>query len=159
MSGWIGKGGFAALAAAVLCWAGPQPVAAQPAAAMKERHDLMVRNGAHMKVIAAYLRAGEGSAADVAARARDMAAGAARMPALFPAGTSLDDAPGKTGAKPEIWRDWPGFLAASDTFGKLSFELALAAGTGDKEAVAAAMRSFARVGCGGCHRTFRQKMH
>ena len=77
---------------------------------------------------------------------------------MFPKGTSLNDNAGETGAKPEIWQDWPKFLAAADTLGKLSFELALTAGKGDKGAIGGAMKTFGKVGCGGCHRSIRKKL-
>ena len=70
---------------------------------ISQRRDAMKSYGGNMKAIGAFVKTGKGSASDVAARARRMAASAGGMKDLFPKGTSLKDMPGKTRAKPEIW--------------------------------------------------------
>ena len=60
-----------------------------------------------MKGIGGFLKGGKGAgtAADAALRGRAIAAAAAKMPAMFPKGTGIDDLGlEKTGAKAAIWR-------------------------------------------------------
>jgi len=65
---------------------------------------------------------------------------------------------GKTGAKPVIWTDWTGFQKAAKALETEAKKMAAAASTGNKTAVKAAMGTLGKVGCGGCHRTFRHKL-
>ena len=131
---------------------------------VKARRDLMRNNNANLKAIGAFLKAGKGSAADVATRARKVAANAQRIKGLFPKGTSLKDLPGKTRAKPNIWARAPihnqneemaAFKQAADMMGVYATRLAEAAGSGDKKAIGAALGNLGKRGCGGCHGQFR----
>lgn len=148
-----------AAAAAVAALAMPSLISAQdPAAVVKERQDTMKKLGDHMKAINAFVEAGTGSAEDVAARAAEIQQVAERIPTLFPAGTSMDDGVGKTGAKPVIWTDWTGFEAGADKLGQEAGALAAAAAGGDKAMIGTQFASMGKNGCGGCHQTFRQKL-
>jgi cytochrome c556 len=71
---------------------------------------------------------------------------------MFPAGSDKGD----TKALPVIWTDWAGFQAASKASDMAYDKLAVAAGSGNAEQLAAA---FAEVGktCGACHDKFRAK--
>lgn len=131
---------------------------------IEERKSLMKANGANLKAIGAYLKSGTGSASDVAARARQVAANGERMKSLFPKGTSSKDMPGKTRAKPNIWakserhnqaEEMASFKLAADIMGAYANQLAAAADAGDKAAMGAAMGKLGKSGCGGCHTDFR----
>lgn len=125
---------------------------------IKERRALMKNNSGHVKGIFGFVKAGKGSAGDVARHAEAIAANAAKMSALFPAGTGMNDGVGETGAKPAIWSDRGKFDAAADKLGTLALALARTARSGDKKSIAMAMSSFGKQGCGGCHQAFRQKL-
>src|SRR3990172_7158028 len=102
-------------------------------------------------VALALLGAGPGAPADVLRYAMTFRPISLAIPDLFPAGTSLDDGVGKTGAKPAIWADWAGFQAAAARLGEEGGKLADAALTGDKAKIAEQFASLGKNGCGGCH--------
>jgi cytochrome c556 len=135
-----------------------QLAAADPAAVIKERQDLMKGQGKEAKAIADFLESGTGTAADVAKNAAAIKQSSGKIAELFPAGTSINDGVGKTGAKPEIWQDMDGFKAAATKLGDLAGALEQAAAGGDKEQIAAAFGTLGKEGCGGCHTKFRQKL-
>jgi len=149
-----------ACAALAMAIAAPSITArsASPAEVIKERRALMKDNGGNLKGIIGYLKKGMGTPADVARRAEAIAANAAKMPTLFPKGTSLADGVGETGAKPAIWEDKAKFDAAAGTLKKLASALAATARTGDKKAIAMAISTVGKQGCGGCHKPFRKKL-
>ena len=141
---------FAPVAASA---AGEKDVVAVRQAAMKQL-------GAHMKAIGGFLKGGKGAgtAADAALRGRAIAAAAAKMPAMFPKGTGIDDLGlEKTGAKAAIWRRRGDFEAAARTLQEQAMAFVAAAETGEKGRIGAAMGALGKRGCGGCHREFRQK--
>lgn len=123
-----------------------------------ERQEAMKGLGAKMGTIDNFVTKGEGDAATVSTAAKDIQATAAKIPDLFPAGTSLNDNVGKTGAKPEIWANFDAFKAAAAKMGDLAGALATAADGGDKQAIADAYAALGKDGCGGCHSQFRQKL-
>lgn len=121
------------------------------------RQAMMEALGAHMKGIGAFLR-GAGTATDVALRGRSIAAAAAKMPALFPRGSGIDDLGlARTGAKAAIWQRWEDFESAARTLQQQAMAFDRAAQTGERGRIGAAMGVLGRQGCGGCHRDFRQK--
>jgi cytochrome c556 len=147
--------GIAALVAAGLTL---QVVAQDAAEAVKKRQEFMKEMGGDAKAINEFLEKDMGTAEDVKAKAADIKAEAAEIPSLFPAGTSLDDGVGKTGAKPEIWAKPDEFKAAAENMGMLAGKLEEAAASGDKQQIADAFGALGKNGCGGCHQTFRQKL-
>ena len=161
MSTWIRRCALIALAAAistaVMFDAGVVVAQDDP---IKVRRAAMKQLGAHMKGVGGFLKGGRraGTAETVALRGQSMAAIAARIPALFPKGTSLADGKGETGAKPVIWEQWSGFQKAAAALATEANKLSAAAESGDKAAIKVAMGSLGKNGCGGCHRTFRQKL-
>jgi cytochrome c556 len=72
---------------------------------------------------------------------------------MFPAGSDK----GETKALPTVWSDTPGFVQGSKDANAAYDKLAMAAGSGDMAATAAA---FADVGkaCGACHTKYRAKL-
>ena len=81
-----------------------------------------------------------------------MAAWAAAVPGLFPAGSDK----GNTKALPEVFSDHAGFEKAAGVLHVASMKLAAAADANDQAAFATA---FGEVGaaCGACHRTYRAR--
>jgi cytochrome c556 len=132
-------------------------VADDPAALITQRRDLMKDQGKNAKAIYQFTQ-GQGTTADVTTAAQAIAADAAKIPTLFPKGTSLDDFPGKTGAKPAIWQDWDKFTAAATNLQSEATKLADVAKGGDSQAIAAQFDSMGKNGCGACHQSFRQKL-
>jgi cytochrome c556 len=123
-----------------------------------ERQEAMKGLGSKMGTIDNFVTKGEGDAAAVATAAQEIQATASKIPDLFPAGTSMNDNVGKTGAKPEIWANFDAFKAAATKMGDLAGALATAAGGGDKQAITDAFAALGKDGCGGCHSQFRQKL-
>jgi cytochrome c556 len=131
--------------------------AGSPAETIKQRQALMKNNGGNFKVIIGFVKKGQGTAADVARSARAIAANADRIVALFPKGTGRGDNVGKTRAGAAIWTDMGGFSRAAKNLNGLAMKLASAADGGDKKAIGMAMGAMGKLGCGGCHRSFRAK--
>lgn len=155
MSGFIRIASIAMTIAAVVVSVMPDPASAQMGErAIEARKGLMKSNSRNMKVIAAFVKKGEGTASAVAMSAREVAANTAAFPNNFPAGTSQGGGMGKTRAKAEIWQSWPKFTEASAKSTKLALDLAMAAESGDKGAIGAAMGAVGKS-CGGCHKAFR----
>lgn len=75
--------------------------------------------------------------------------------ALFLAGTSKTDRPGKTRSLPDIWNDMAKFEAAFGDFATAIGNLAGEAGKGQAE-LAAAVGELGKS-CGACHKPFRAK--
>lgn len=123
--------------------------------AVGERQGVMKSYSGNMKAIGAFLKTGQGSAADVASRARKMASGTGNLKGMFPMGTSSTDLPGKTRAKPEIWQKKAAFDKAADDMADYATKFANAAASGDKAAMGAAAGALGKQGCGGCHKNFR----
>jgi len=139
--------------------AGVVAAADDPAATIAARRDLMKDQGKQMGIINDFLQNKKGSAADVATAAKQIEADSAKIAPLFPKGTSLDDFPGKTGAKPVIWEKWDDFTKAAATLGSEAKALAEVASGGDATKIAAQFGETGKNGCGGCHSTFRQKLN
>jgi cytochrome c556 len=124
------------------------------------RRQTMKKMGEHMKAINDFLENDVGEASAVTEHAKAIVDTSKHIPELFPAGTSLADGHGiETGAKPEIWTDRATFEQAAQNMGKEAEKLADAAGSGDKQVIAAAFTELGKEGCGGCHSKFRQKLN
>lgn len=138
------------------------PVASQAedsATVVHERQQLMKDFGGAMKTIGGYLQAGMGTTEDVATAAGVIAAGADRLPDLFPAGTSMNDVMDpKTGAKPVIWEQWDDFVAHAETLKARATTVQELAMAMDDAALGDAFQALGNDGCGGCHKTFREKL-
>lgn len=134
-----------------------QVAALSPADAIAERQKLMKGNGAAAKAINDFLESGTGTAADVAKSAASIKEASAKIPDLFPPGSSIDDNIAKTAAKKEIWGNFDDFKAKAQNLGTLAAALEAAAGTGDKQKIADAFADMGKNGCGGCHTLYKQK--
>ncbi len=147
------------IAVGLITGAGPIEAAADAKTVIEARQKAMKDLGGHMKAINDFVEKGEGDAAKVAEHGKAIAETSKVIPQVFPDGTSLSDTHGvKTGAKPEIWTDRPGFDAAAATLGDKAGALVAAAEGGDKQAITAAFADLGKEGCGGCHSKFRQKL-
>ena len=70
---------------------------------------------------------------------------------LFPEGTAT----GKTDAKPEIWENWPDFVARADESRQAAQALLDAVQSGNAEAIDARFGELGQT-CKDCHRPFRK---
>ena len=155
MTEWLKRGLMAALAMGILVGCTQDTAMAQsPGKVIKERRALMKSNSKSFKVIKGFVKSGKGSAADVAAAARQVASNAARIPGLYVKGTSLADGVGQTRAKPAIWVKWADFEAAAGKLKAASANLAKVAASGDVAAIKMAAGAIGKS-CGGCHKPFR----
>jgi cytochrome c556 len=134
-------------------------VAQDKEAIIKERRDTMKRQGDDFKAIADFIK-GEGGVdqATALAKAQDLLTIAPKIPSLFPAGTSLTDFPGKTGAKPDIWKEPDKFKAVIPVLEGEEHKLVDAIKSGDKAAIGAQLGATGKNGCGACHTPFREKL-
>ena len=146
------RGGTTAADAATV-----QVAALSPADIIAERRKLMKGQGAAAKTIDDFVEGGTGTAADVAKAAASIKESSAKIPDLFPAGTSMDDNVAETHAKKEIWANFDDFKAKAAKLGDLAGALEVAAATGDKEKIGAAFGAMGKEGCGGCHSLYKMK--
>ncbi len=124
-------------------------------AAVDARRALMKEIGGEIKAIADALDSKSTDTAGMQKHAELIQADAAKIPTLFPTGSSADDLPGKTHAKPEIWQNFDSFKAIAATLGTEAGRLADAAKSGDATAVAAELDQTGHNGCSACHKQFR----
>jgi cytochrome c556 len=133
---------------------------AKHASVIAKRRMAMRALGGNMKRIAGYLKANKGGPGDVADAAKRIANIANATPGLFPAGTGMARYPGVTGAKPSIFTDGAGFKKAAMNLASLANNLAKvasASGAG-KAQIGKAFGPVGKMGCGGCHKDYRQKL-
>lgn len=134
---------------------------AEHAAIIHQRRSAMRQMSGAMKNIAAYVKEGKGTPAEVAAEARKVAGIVEKVPGLFPSGTGMEQYEGATGAKPVVWSDAGKFKEAAENLQTLAMDLSKKASGSDanQKTVAAAFGPVGKDGCGGCHKTFRQKLN
>jgi len=149
---------FAAAALALMMGFGTVGVLAQDKEQqIQTRRDTMKRQGADFKAIQDYVK-GEGDQAAAEKAIADLQTIAPKIPDLFPAGTGLDAFPGKTGAKPDIWKEWDKFKAIPPVLASDEEKLAAAIKAGDKAAIGAQLANTGKNGCGACHTPYREKL-
>jgi cytochrome c556 len=152
---------LSALAASALAvalgWGAATVSAEDKLALVMARRDHMKAQSAAMETIKKYL---EGQTDQAAAQksADDLVKLANGLPDSFPTGTSTDDFPGKSGAKPAIWSDKDKFGEAEKALATQAEKLAAAVKSGDKKVVAEQYGNTGKDGCGNCHTTFRLKL-
>jgi cytochrome c556 len=125
--------------------------------AIDTRRALMKEMSAQMKVIYRVVDAKSGDLSNMAKRAQLVQADAAKIPTLFPSGSSIRDLPDKTHAKPEIWQNPADFKSAAANLGTQAGKLADAAKTGDMGTFSAQFDATGKA-CGNCHTDFRAKL-
>jgi cytochrome c556 len=130
---------------------------AAPNGAAWAQDDVVAQRKAGMKAMGADLDAikavveGNGSIATLGPRAEEMRAFYARLPALFPEGSTADSK-----ARPEVWTDRAGFERANALAGDAANKLVAAVAANDSAALAVAFREIAGS-CGTCHRSYRAR--
>ena len=125
-------------------------------AIMHERHEGMEKIGDTNKLLRREIASSSPSIPAIRSGAATIATLSARANGWFPRGTGPDL--GKTGAKPEIWRNPQDFAAKLRAFQVAARTFNAAARSGDLAAVKA---RYADLGgtCKACHDTYRSEMH
>jgi cytochrome c556 len=123
-------------------------------AAIKQRQAFMKNQSEELKVIQAYIK-GEGDQAAALAKATELAANASKIPSLFPEGSSIEQFPDKTRAKPDIWANWDKFKAVPVALQSEAQKLEAAVKDGNKQGAAEALAATGKNACNVCHDTFR----
>ena len=116
-----------------------------------ERHDLMEGLGGAMRTLKQFVQ-GRRSAEAAAL----IAAGAPRIPSVFPPGSGREAYP-ESESKDAIWEQWDEFVAAADSLGEKTAAFQAALASGDTGRIGAAFGDLGKNGCGGCHQRFREK--
>lgn len=144
------------LAASLAVIAAAAPAKVNIAAVMHERHEGMESIGKAFKTLRREFDSASPNAAAVRAAASQISVLANRSSGWFPRGSGPEA--GKTGAKPEIWRNWPDFVAKERAFQQSARMFNAAAASGDMNATKA---RFADLGgtCKACHDKYRAEMH
>jgi cytochrome c556 len=144
--------------AGLLCLVGlsAESARADDAAAVDNRQSVMKAQGKAMSAIKAYLD-DKADLASAQAAGNDLVTQVAKIPSIFPKGSGMDAFPGKSYAKPVVWSEWDKFSDQAKTAAEKAAALNAALKGGDKAAIAAAFGDMGKIGCGGCHETFREK--
>jgi len=133
------------------------PYAAEedPAALIAYRQSIMTAIGGHTGAIVMAVKGDVGFTDEVAGHAHAISEMSKNLARLFPPGSGKEA--GETRALAIIWEKWDDFEAAIKTLGIESAKLAEVAKGGDRSAIAAQTGELGNKGCGGCHKTFREK--
>jgi cytochrome c556 len=123
---------------------------------MHERHEAMEGLGKAMKTLHRELDSDKPDINVIRAQTSTMAATAAKIPSLFPAGTGPNV--GKTRAKREIWKQQDLFLRRSKEYLAAARAIDAAAITGDLKKVMALHENVDKA-CKACHDPFRAPEH
>lgn len=126
-----------------------------PAAMIAYRQAVMKAIGGHMGAIAMAAKGDVTFTDEVAGHAHAINELSKNLARYFPPGSGKEA--GKTEALPTIWEKWADFEAAIAALGTESAKLAEVAQSGDRGAIAAQTGELGNKGCGGCHKTFREK--
>jgi cytochrome c556 len=123
---------------------------------MHERHEGMEQIGKSTKTIKRALDSSSPDVAEIQKAAATIAELAAKSPNWFPQGTGPEL--GKTGAKPEIWQNYPDFVAKDRDFGKAAQTFDAVARSGDLSQIKAGFADLGKT-CKACHDKYRSDMH
>lgn len=120
-----------------------------------ERHEGMESIGKQFKALRRELDSPAPNAGAVQASANQVDSLATKSSTWFAKGSGPEA--GKTGAKPEIWQNWPDFVAKNRAFQQSAKAFRAVAAKGD---MTAAKASFAQLGgtCKACHDSYRAEM-
>ena len=133
------------------------PAAAEedPALIIAYRQSIMKAIGGHMGAIAMAAKGDVTFTDEVAGHAHAINELSKDLARYFPPGSGKEA--GETAALPVIWEKWSDFEVAIQTLGTESAKLAEVAEGGDRTAIAVQTGELGNNGCGGCHKTFREK--
>jgi cytochrome c556 len=143
-----------ALIAAATLAAGVTAAYAAGEADIKYRQTNYKAIGAHMGAMSAILKGEVDHKDQLSVHADAIAAIAANVETLFPAGSGPDA--GETRALPEIWSDPEGFQKVVDGFKTAAANAAEVAKSGDMAAMGGAIKQLGGS-CGACHKAYRGK--
>lgn len=130
--------------------------AANGAESLALRKAVMQSIGAHFGATIAAIKSGDKKRIQAAARqAQAINTLSKGVLILTPRGSGASA--GKTRALPKIWQDWAGYQKAAAALTTESAKLVAALKTGDAKAAMSQFGRTGKVGCGGCHGTFRAK--
>ena len=132
-------------------------LAADKEQVIKDREALMKRQGSDLGAVRGYVE-DKNDLAKATAGATDLIQTMQKIPDVFPPGTAGADPEAKYAAKPEVWSDWKGFLAARDVASEKAEALVVAVKGGDKAKIQEAFAEMGKNGCGGCHGKFREEI-
>jgi cytochrome c556 len=131
-------------------------VAASGAETLALRKAVMQSIGAHFGATIAAIKSGDKKQIQAAARqAQAINTLSKGIVILTPRGSGASA--GKTRALPKIWQDWAGYQKAAAALTEESAKLVAALKTGDAKAAMSQFGRTGKVGCGGCHGTYRAK--
>lgn len=146
----------ALVATSLIGVSGATAYAASPAESLALRKAVMQSIGAHFGATVAAIKSGDAKRIQAAARqAQAINTLSTGIVILTPRGSGQEA--GKSRALPKIWQDWAGFQKAAATLTAESEKLVAALKTGDAKAAMAQFARTGKVGCGGCHGTYRAK--
>jgi len=149
-------GAFGASAAVVLLVGLTAGVAQDKLAMVTQRQDFMKAQGGDVKAITDYSK-GQGDQAKATAAIDDLIARNPKIDAQFVPGTSSKDFPDKSKAKPELWTDMAKVKEIPAALLVEEQKVKAAIASGDQKAVADALGSMGKNGCGSCHGAYREK--
>jgi cytochrome c556 len=132
------------------------PTKAQALAIMHERHEGMETIGKANKALHRELTAASPDLGVIRASAAKIAELSQKASGWFPKGTGPEL--GKTGAKPEIWRNPEDFTGKLRNFQVAAKAFNAAAASGDLSAIKAHSGDLGQ-GCKACHDKYRSEMH
>ena len=155
----VHKWGMAAIAAVVgVAALGTTVVAQDKTAFVKDRQAFMKAQAADNKAINDYAK-GMGSKDDAVKAIADLQARNPKILALFAdSSTSSTAMPGVSNAKAVIWTDKDKFAGVVATLKGLEDKQAALIKTGAPADVGAGQADLGKMGCGGCHGTYREKL-
>src|SRR4051794_2940197 len=79
---------------------------------INQRQDLMKAQGRDLAAVKAFVE-GRGDLAAAQTAGAELTRTTANIPSVFPQNTGIDQYPGKTYAKPDIWAQWNQFTQAA----------------------------------------------
>jgi len=140
----------------LVAMSGTTALAANAAESLALRQAVMKSIGAHFGATVAAIKSGDKKQIQAAARqAQAINALSKGITILTPQGSGASA--GKTRALPKIWQDWAGYQKAAAALTAESTKLVAALKTGDAKAAMSQFGRTGKVGCGGCHGTYRAK--
>lgn len=130
--------------------------AASGAEMLALRKAVMQSIAAHFRGTVAAIKSGDSKRIQAAARqAQAINTLSKGIVILTPRGSGASA--GKTRALPKIWQDWDGYKKAAANLTEETAKLVTALKSGDAKAAMAQFARTGKMGCGGCHGTYRAK--
>jgi cytochrome c556 len=146
----------AVVAGSLLAASSGTAIAASGAESLALRKAVMQSIAAHFGATVAAIKSGDAKRIQAAARqAQAINTLSKGIVILTPKGSGASA--GKTRALPKIWQDWAGYQKAAAALTAESAKLVAALKTGDAKAAMSQFGRTGKVGCGGCHGTYRAK--